>query len=123
MAFPPEFLDEIRARVSLPDLVGRRVKLKKRGREHEGLCPFHNEKTPSFTVSEAKNFFHCFGCGAHGDAIGFVMRSEGLPFPEAVEKLAAEAGLKVPESSPQERETARRQAGLFEVLEDRKSVV
>jgi len=117
MAFPPEFLDEIRARIALPDLVGRRVKLKKRGREHEGLCPFHNEKSPSFTVSEAKNFFHCFGCGAHGDAIGFVMRSEGLSFPEAVEKLAAEAGLKVPESSPQERETARRQAGLLEVLE------
>ncbi len=117
MAFAPEFLDEIRARIVLPELIGRRVKLKKRGREYQGLCPFHNEKTPSFTVSEAKNFFHCFGCGAHGDAIGFVMRSEGLAFPEAVEKLAAEAGLQVPESSPEERETARRRAGLLEVLE------
>ena len=64
MAFPPEFLDEIRARVPLAGVVGRRVKLTKRGREHSGLCPFHNEKTPSFTVSEDKGFYHCFGCGA-----------------------------------------------------------
>ena len=117
MAFPPEFLDEIRARVPLAGLIGRRMQLKKRGREHEGLCPFHKEKTPSFTVSEAKGFFHCFGCGAHGDAIGFVMRSEGLSFPEAVERLAAEAGLKVPETSPEARAAARRQADLLDVLE------
>ncbi len=117
MAFPPQFLDEIRARVALAELIGRRVKLKKRGREHEGLCPFHNEKTPSFTVSEAKGFYHCFGCGAHGDVIGFVMRSEGLSFPEAVEKLAAEAGLPVPQSSPEEQAAARKRADLGEVLE------
>jgi len=117
MAFPPQFLDEIRARVPLAELIARRVKLKKRGREHEGLCPFHSEKTPSFTVSEAKGFYHCFGCGAHGDAIGFVMRSEGLSFPEAVEKLAGEAGLPVPQSSPEERAAARRRADLGEILE------
>ena len=64
MAFPPQFLDEIRARISLPDLIGGRVKLTKKGREHSGLCPFHNEKSPSFTISEEKGFFHCFGCGA-----------------------------------------------------------
>ncbi len=117
MTIPPAFLDEIRARVPLAELIGRRVKLKKRGREYEGLCPFHSEKTPSFTVSEAKGFYHCFGCGAHGDAIGFVMRSEGLSFPEAVEKLAGEAGLPVPQSSPEERAAARRRADLGEVLE------
>jgi DNA primase len=117
MTFPPQFLDEIRARIGLADLIGRRVKLKKRGREQEGLCPFHSEKTPSFTVSEAKGFYHCFGCGAHGDAVGFVMRSEGLSFPEAVEKLAGEAGLPVPQSSPEERAGARRRADLGEVLE------
>ena len=117
MAFPPEFLDEIRARVPLAEVIGRRVRLQKRGREHSGLCPFHNEKSPSFTVSEDKGFYHCFGCGAHGDVIGFVMRSEGLSFPEAVERLAGEAGLAVPQSSPEERAAEQRRAGLLDVLE------
>ena len=93
MAFPPGFLDELRGRISLADLVGRRVRLARRGREYGGLCPFHNEKTPSFYVVEDKGFFHCFGCGAHGDAIGFVMRADNLDFIEAVERLAGEAGL------------------------------
>ena len=91
MAFPPEFLDEIRNRLPLSETVGRRVRLIRRGREHTGLCPFHNEKTPSFTVNDDKAFYHCFGCGAHGDVIGFVMQTEGLSFPEAVEKLAGQA--------------------------------
>jgi len=117
MAFPPEFLDEIRARVPLAEVIGRRVRLQKRGREHSGLCPFHNEKSPSFTVSEDKGFYHCFGCGAHGDVIGFVMRAEGLSFPEAVERLAGEAGLAAPQSSPEERAAEQRRAGLLEVLE------
>ncbi|MEE8499947.1 MAG: DNA primase [Kiloniellales bacterium] len=117
MAFPTEFLDEIRARVALAGAVGRRVKLQRRGREHVGLCPFHNGKTPSFTVSEDKGFYHCFGCGAHGDVIGFAMRAEGLSFPEAVERLAAEAGLQVPRASPEERAAARRRADLYEVVE------
>ena len=73
MAFPPGFLDELRLRVSLADLVGKRVRLIRKGREYGGLCPFHNEKTPSFYVVEDKGFFHCFGCGAHGDAIGFTI--------------------------------------------------
>jgi len=97
MAFPPQFLDDIRARIGLSDVIGRRVRLIMKGREHIGLCPFHNEKTPSFTVSEEKGFFHCFGCGAHGDVIGYVMRADGLSFPEAVERLAADAGLEVPQ--------------------------
>ena len=117
MTFTPEFLDEIRARVPLADVIGRRVKLVKRGREHQGLCPFHNEKTPSFTVSEAKGFYHCFGCGAHGDVIGFVMRGEGLSFPEAVERLAGQAGLEVPQTSPEERAAHRRRADLLDVME------
>jgi DNA primase len=116
MAFPPGFLDELRARVSLGDLVGRRVRLTRRGRELGGLCPFHNEKTPSFYVVEDKGFFHCFGCGAHGDAIGFAMRAENLDFIEAVERLAAEAGLAVPQQTPQERERAQRQKTLLEAL-------
>jgi DNA primase len=116
MAFPPGFLDELRARVSLGDLVGSRVRLIRRGREHTGLCPFHNEKTPSFYVVEDKGFFHCFGCGAHGDAIGFLMRAENLDFIEAVERLAGEAGIAVPQQTPQERERATRQKTLLEAL-------
>ncbi|CAN0339113.1 unnamed protein product [Discosporangium mesarthrocarpum] len=117
MAFSPQFLDEIRARLTLSDVVSRRVKLTQRGREHTGLCPFHSEKTPSFTVSNDKAFYHCFGCGAHGDVIGYLMQAEGVSFPEAVERLAAEAGLEVPVSSPEEREQAQRRAGLLDVME------
>ncbi|MBV8392813.1 MAG: DNA primase, partial [Alphaproteobacteria bacterium] len=118
MAFPPGFLDELRARVSLSDIVGRKVALKrKNASEFAGLCPFHNEKTPSFTVSDKKGFFHCFGCGEHGDAVGFVMKTEGLSFPESVEKLAREVGLPVPRASPQERERAERASTLQEVVE------
>ena len=117
MAFSPEFLDELRNRLTLSAVVGRRVKLVKRGREHSGLCPFHNEKTPSFTVSDDKGFYHCFGCGAHGSAIDFVMNSEGLSFPEAVERLAAQAGLQVPQDRPEDRQRAEKRAGLIDVLE------
>ncbi|MGH6961435.1 MAG: DNA primase, partial [Dongiaceae bacterium] len=117
MAIPPQFVEELRNRLSIATIVGRRVRLQKRGRDHLGLCPYHSEKTPSFTVSEEKGFFHCFGCGAHGDVVGFVMRSESLSFPEAVERLAREAGMSVPVSSPEERERAERQATLHGVLE------
>jgi DNA primase len=116
MAFPPGFLDELRSRVSLADLVGKRVRLTRKGREYGGLCPFHNEKTPSFYVVEDKGFFHCFGCGAHGDAIGFVMRSENLDFIEATERLAGIAGVQVPQQTPLEREKAQRQKTLLEAL-------
>ncbi|HEV8032987.1 MAG TPA: DNA primase [Stellaceae bacterium] len=116
MAFPPGFLDELRGRISLADLIGRRVRLARRGREYGGLCPFHNEKTPSFYVVEDKGFFHCFGCGAHGDAIGYIMRADNLDFVEAIERLAGEAGLAVPQATPQERERAQRQKTLLEAL-------
>jgi DNA primase len=117
MAFPPGFLDELRSRISLSGLIGRRVKLVRRGREFAGLCPFHNEKTPSFYVVEDKSFFHCFGCGAHGDVVGYVMRANNLDFVEAIEKLAGEAGLAIPQASPQERERAQRQKTLLEATE------
>ncbi|MBV8090704.1 MAG: DNA primase [Alphaproteobacteria bacterium] len=117
MAFPPGFLDELRSRISLSGLIGKRVKLIRRGREYAGLCPFHHEKTPSFYVVEEKSFFHCFSCGAHGDAIGFVMRADNLDFLEAIERLAGEAGLAVPHATPQERERAQQQKTLLEALE------
>ncbi|MFQ5954259.1 MAG: DNA primase [Kiloniellales bacterium] len=117
MAFPPEFLDEIRHRVALSQVIGRKVQLTKRGREFVGLCPFHDEKTPSFTVNEAKGFFHCFGCGAHGDVIGFAMQADKLSFPEAVERLAREAGLEVPAPTPGERARAEARMTLIKVME------
>ncbi len=117
MSFSQRFLDEIRARVGLADRIARKVKLTKRGREFSGLCPFHNEKTPSFTVNEDKGFFHCFGCGAHGDVIGFVMRTENSSFPEVVERLAEEAGLEVPVSSPEERRRAEQAVSIYGVTE------
>jgi DNA primase len=117
MSFPPAFLDEIRARVPLAGLIGRRMRLVKKGREYSGLCPFHNEKSPSFTVNEEKGFFHCFGCGAHGDCITFMMQSQNLGFLEAIEALAGEVGLEVPKATPQERERAVRQKTLTEALE------
>jgi len=118
MAFPPGFLDELRARLSLSDVVGRKVALKRRsGSEYAGLCPFHNEKTPSFTVNDKKGFFYCFGCHEKGDAIGFVMKTEGLSFPESVEKLAREAGMEVPRATPEERERSERASTLQDVVE------
>jgi DNA primase len=117
MAFPPSFLDELRSRISLGGLVGRRVRLQRKGRELAGLCPFHHEKTPSFYVVEDKAFFHCFGCGAHGSAIDFVMRADNLDFLEAIERLALEAGIAVPQASPQERERVQRQKTLLEALD------
>jgi DNA primase len=119
MAFPPGFLDELRARLSLSEVVGRKVSLKRKsGPEYIGLCPFHNEKTPSFTVNDKKAFFYCFGCHEKGDAVGFVMKTEGLSFPEAVEKLAREVNLPVPRATPVERERAERVSTLQQVVEE-----
>lgn len=117
MSIAPEFVDELRSRLSIASVIGGRVRLQKRGRDHTGLCPFHKEKTPSFTVSEEKGFFHCFGCGAHGDVVGFVMRSDNLSFPEAVERLARDVGLQVPASTPEERQREEQRATLHSALE------
>ncbi len=94
---PRDFIDTLLARVDIVDVVDRRVPLKKAGQNYQACCPFHQEKTPSFTVSPSKQFYHCFGCGAHGSAIGFLMAYEGLGFVEAVEVLAADVGLTVPQ--------------------------
>ena len=116
MAFPPQFLDELRARADLVHVIGRRVKLIRRGREYVGLSPFQNEKTPSFTVVPDKGFYHCFSSGEHGDVIDFVMKTEGLSFPDAVERLAAEVGLAVPVDTPEERERTERRKTLQDVV-------
>lgn len=115
MSLDPAFLDELRARTPIVPLIGRRVKLARSGRNWKGCCPFHGEKTPSFYVYD--DHYHCFGCGAHGDAITFVMQIEGKSFPEAVENLAAQAGLEVPKPSPRAREQAVRARTLGDVLE------
>ena len=117
MTFPARFLDELRGRIGLADVVGKRVRLVRKGREHSGLCPFHKEKSPSFTVNEEKGFYHCFGCGAHGSVFDFVMQTEGLSFPEAVERLAGEAGMEVPNESPEERAREKERQTLYDVCE------
>jgi len=93
---PQSFIDELIARADIVEIIGSRVPLKKAGREYKACCPFHDEKTPSFWVSPDKQFYHCFGCGAHGTGLGFLMQYEQLPFPEAVEELAGRLGLEVP---------------------------
>jgi len=93
---PQQFIDELLSRTDIVELINQRVPLKKAGREYQACCPFHTEKTPSFTVSPTKQFYHCFGCGAHGTAIGFLMEYDGLSFPEAIEELAARQGLEIP---------------------------
>ena len=109
MRYPPHLLDEIRARLNVSDVVGRTVALKKKGREFAGLSPFKPEKTPSFFVNDQKGFYHCFASGEHGDIFTFLMKTEGLSFPEAVERLAGEAGVELPkrEAPDPQRETER----------------
>ena len=97
---PREFIDELLARLDVVEVINHRVPLKKAGKDFKACCPFHNEKTPSFTVSRPKQFYHCFGCGVSGTAITFLMEFEHLSFPEAVEELAGEAGLEVPDTGP-----------------------
>jgi len=116
MRFPPSFLDEIRARVPVSEVVGRRVKLRKQGREWAGLSPFNAEKTPSFFVNDQKGFYKDFSSGKHGDVFTFLMESEGLSFPEAVERLAGMAGLPMPAASRQSAEQQTRRASLHEIL-------
>lgn len=96
---PRDFIDTLLARVDIVDVIDRRVPLKKAGQNYQACCPFHNEKTPSFTVSPTKQFYHCFGCGAHGTALGFLMEYEHMGFPDAVAALAQDVGLTVPESA------------------------
>ena len=103
MTLSPQWLDELRARTTLSAVIAPSVKLIKAGREFKACCPFHNEKTPSFTVNDEKGFYHCFGCGAHGDAIRFLTDHRGLPFMDAVKELAGKAGMDVPAPTPRPR--------------------
>lgn len=112
-----KFLDELRSRISIVDVVGAKVKLTKKGREYQACCPFHNEKTPSFTVNEAKGFYHCFGCGAHGDIIKFEMEANNLPFIDAVQKLANRAGLKMPQLSHENKEEIEKRNSLYDIVD------
>ena len=115
MALSPQWLDELRSRVTLSSVVMRTTKLTRAGREWKACCPFHNEKTPSFTVSDEKGFYHCFGCGAHGDVIRWMTDQRGLSFMDAIKELASEAGMEVPRPDPREAQRAERQAGLHDV--------
>lgn len=118
MAFPPGFLDEIKARVSLVDIVGRRVQLRQKSRgDFWGLSPFNTEKTPSFHVREDQGFYHCFATGEHGNLFTFLMKTEGLSFPEAVEQLAEMAGLEVPKATPEQAAREKKRHSLYEVVE------
>ena len=112
---PQDFIDDLIARADIIEVVGRRVQLKKAGREFKACCPFHDEKSPSFTVSPGKGFYHCFGCGAHGTAIGFLMEFDHMSFVEAIESLAASMGVDVPRSESDK--PARRYDELFSLLD------
>jgi DNA primase len=116
MKFPPSFLDEIRARLPVSEVVGARVKLRKQGREWAGLSPFNAEKTPSFFVNDQKGFYHDFSSQKHGDAFDFLMETEGLSFPEAVERLAGMAGLPMPIRSVEAQEQEKQRSSLHEVM-------
>jgi DNA primase len=117
MRFTPEFLDELRARLPVSEVVGRRVKLKKAGREFKGLSPFQQEKTPSFTVNDQKQFYHDFSTGKHGNIFDFVMQTEGVNFVEAVERLASMAGMALPAVTPDAARHEQRRKTLYDVME------
>ncbi len=118
MTLTPQFLDDLRARTTLSTLVGATTKLQRAGREWKACCPFHNEKSPSFYVNDDKGFYHCFGCGAHGDAIRWMTEQRGLPFMDAVKELAQTAGMEVPAPDRQSAERAERAKGLHEAMAD-----
>jgi len=117
MKFSDQLLDDIRARIRVSEVVGRKVGLKRKGREFAGLSPFNQEKTPSFFVNDEKQFYHCFSSGKHGDIFKWMMEMEGLSFPEAVERLAGEAGVELPKATPQDMEREKKRAGLIDVME------
>ncbi|MHA1539878.1 MAG: DNA primase [Alphaproteobacteria bacterium] len=115
--FPPEFLQELEDKVAISEIIGRFVTLKKKGREHGACCPFHNEKTPSFTVNDEKGFYHCFGCGAHGRALRFIQDYRKIPFPEAVEYLANQTGTQLPKTTPEAAKAYEKAKTLRDVMD------
>jgi len=116
MTLTPQWLDELRARITLSSVIGRTTRLTKAGHEFKACCPFHNEKSPSFTVNDAKGFYHCFGCGAHGDAIRWLTDQRGLSFMDAVKELASEAGIEVPAPDPRAAAAAQQRDSLHDVM-------
>ena len=116
MSLSPQWLDELRMRVTLSGVIGRTTRVIKAGREYKACCPFHNEKTPSFTINDEKGFYHCFGCGAHGDVIRWMTDQRGLSFMDAIKELASEAGMEVPAPDPRAAKKAEQQAGLHDVM-------
>ncbi len=116
MTLSPQWLDELRSRTTLSTLIGRTVKVQKAGREFKACCPFHNEKTPSFTINDEKGFYHCFGCGAHGDAIRWMTDQRGLGFMDAVKDLAAEVQMEVPAPDPRAAQRQEARATLHDVM-------
>ncbi len=117
MAFPQSFLEDIKSRIRVSEIVGRKVRLQRKGREFVGLSPFNKEKTPSFTVNDEKQFYHCFSSGKHGSVFDFLMETEGLSFIEAVQRLAQEVGLEMPKFSPEEKEREDKRKSLIDVTE------
>src|ERR1700752_4709059 len=117
MRFTPQFLDELRARLPVSEVVGRRVKLKRAGREWKGLSPFQQEKSPAFPVNDQKGFYHDFSSGKHGDIISFMMETEGVGFTEAVERLASMAGVPLPAVTPDAARHEQRRKTLYDVME------
>jgi len=116
MALSPQWLDQLRTRVTLSTVVMRTTKLQRAGREWRACCPFHDEKTPSFYVNDQKGFYHCFGCGAHGDVIRWMTDQRGLQFMDAVKELAAQAGMEMPAPDPQQAKRAKKRAGLHDAM-------
>jgi DNA primase len=117
MSLPPNFLDELRDRVTVSSVIGRKLKLERRGREFIALCPFHGDSKPSLNIVDDKGFYHCFACGAHGDVIKFLMENDGLKFMEAVEQLASMAGMEVPKQTPEDAQRAERRRSIQDVVE------
>jgi len=116
MSLSPQFLDELRSRITLSAVIGRTERVTKAGREFKACCPFHHEKTPSFTINDEKGFYHCFGCGAHGDVIRWMTDQRGLSFIDAVKQLAEEAGMEVPAADPHQAQRAEKQKSLHDVM-------
>ena len=113
---PQSFIDELLDRTDIVELINTRVSLKKNGKNYSACCPFHEEKSPSFTVTQEKQFYHCFGCGASGNAIGFLMEYERLDFVESIEYLAKQAGLDIPQTAQNSNNNSKKQRNLYSIL-------
>src|SRR5215467_2146839 len=117
MRYGPNLLEEVLRRIDIVQLVGKRVKLTRRGQQFWGCCPFHKEKSPSFKVENARRTYKCFGCGKGGDAFKWLMETEGLSFPESVERLAGEAGVELPKWTPDDEAREEKKKSLYDIVE------